>query len=427
MALVAFRDSGYDYFDEGNYILFTTDNTHNYLFDYVAKDLSQLSKLLERYVSKRMDIATFDLNNDYQDNDNDSTEIKEMLMSLHPYYAHEYREAIIKAIGYYFNDLLVYSSYTGNSFKCIYREKWYIERFTELAAAFLREDEKYSEKFYGKYKERVNADECESIEENFVDNIPTEQPIGFINEITTQKAVKNMLYLILDISAPIISELAMPQRIWLYSNIYQSDMEVIKKLSFRPPILYQSNHDYSLRTEYINKMYDLFKPLYGLSIVDIDCDGVPPGKLNFLNDAVKYAKTITKTEVYEECEINNLHQLLYLEILSMIQANTDIRKCKHCGKYFIVTNRKIAYCDRTDERGDRCSAVGSKCSFQKKLKTEYPLKIYNRAYKTHHARVQHGTMSRNDFLAWCDEAKENLNKVRAGELDIFIFEVWLNN
>ena len=109
----------------------------------------------------------------------------------------------------------------------------------------------------------------------------------------------------------------------------------------------------------------------------------------------------------------------------MLQDRVMVRKCRHCGKYFVVANRRIAYCDRVDEAGVRCSAVGSQQSFQKKMESDEALLIYNRAYKTHHARVRKGTMSKEDFELWYSEAKERMERARAGELDIAQFQEWL--
>ena len=126
-----------------------------------------------------------------------------------------------------------------------------------------------------------------------------------------------------------------------------------------------------------------------------------------------------------EYEVDDLRQLAYLEILLMIQEDTMIKKCKRCGKYFVVTNRNVAYCERVDESGVRCSEVGSHQNFQKKMASDEALQIYNRAYKTHHARVRKGAMSKEDFRLWYKEAKAKLEQVRAGELDIDNFQRWL--
>ena len=46
---------------------------------------------------------------------------------------------------------------------------------------------------------------------------------------------------------------------------------------------------------------------------------------------VEILRLIETAQIYEEYEICNLKQLLQMEILSMIQADTMIRKCRNCG------------------------------------------------------------------------------------------------
>ena len=62
-------------------------------------------------------------------------------------------------------------------------------------------------------------------------------PTPFISEITTQGMISNMLYFILDIAASDIDHLSIPQRAWLYGNIFhaaysQSTLTVTEQLSF---------------------------------------------------------------------------------------------------------------------------------------------------------------------------------------------------
>ncbi|MDD2586837.1 MAG: DUF6076 domain-containing protein, partial [Bacteroides sp.] len=98
----------------------------------------------------------------------------------------------------------------------------------------------------------------------------------------------------------------------------------------------------------------------------------------------------------------------------------------HCGMYFVVNNLNVEYCDRViDDEEKTCSEIGPKRSFQKKLEKDYPLKIYNRSYKTHYARVKKGRMSKSEFYNWYIEAKEKLALARNGELDINEYEKWL--
>ena len=169
----------------------------------------------------------------------------------------------------------------------------------------------------------------------------------------------------------------------------------------------------------------MFSPLYALSNINVMHDGIAENMRSYFKTAIKYAEQITSNQIWRGYEIDDLRQLLYLEVLTMIQSETMVRRCKNCGKYFVIRNRNTAYCDRATVSGQLCSEIGSKISFQKKMNSEEELKVYNRAYKTHFARYKSGKMTKADLDEWCIEAKEKLSKVRTGEMDISTFQAWL--
>lgn len=430
MAYALFNENSYEYLDENNRILFSIDNTHIHLFDYITKDLSCLSELLERYILQKIDIETFELKEQTNDTSNISR-IREILTSAHPYYIHEYRKVILNAIGDYFNKLLVYSFFHSDSKPKpdIEKKEWYTNRITALMEPLLQPDEHYPTDFYNNLKQWIDP-EAYKIEEFLIPDIPSKRPTGFYSEIKTQTSVYNMLYFILDISAAQIGELTMHQRAWLYGNIFQGEYKYLEEpaisehISFLSPLQPQYGHNSGKQLE-DNKIARTFLSLHDIQGLNIGRDGIPIGKAEPLDIAIEYAKAITTTTIYRKHEIDNLYQLLFLEIITMIESNIMIRTCKNCGKYFVVNNRKIVYCDRIDESGACCSAIGSNRSFQQKLEEDEALKIYTRAYKTHFARVRKKKMTQEDFSDWCSNAKKNLNKVRQGELAISTFQEWL--
>ena len=424
MVYIGFSDCGYECFNSGHYLLFSENNAHELLFNYVAQDLSCLPDLFEQYVSQRMDTSNFSILDCH--NDNTAIEkIKGVLITAHPYYKYNIREILIEEIGNYFNDLLLYLRYKLRQTISDYSEAWYMERITNLLYPLLELGDTYPKDFYNEFQKQNNeniftAGQPATEIETFIFNVPSEKPVGLDNEIRTQQAIYNMLYFLLDISAKGLEELTTPQRIWLYSNIMnfsQSSTDVSKRLSFKHPGLCQDNQS--------NMLDDMFRPLYDLGRLNVGRDGVPVDMSESFQSVIDYAKTVTTTTPYDKYKIDSLYQLLYLEILSMIQNKIMIRKCRRCGKYFVVPNRKVVYCSRTDESGMCCSKVGSQQAFEKKMKEDEALRIYNRAYKTHHARVRKKNMEQNDFLRWCNEAKQKLGQARTGELDIASFQKWL--
>lgn len=431
MGYALFNENSYKYLDEKNGdILFSTDNTHLQLFDYIAKDLSCLSGLLEEYILQIIDIETFELKRQTNDTGNIS-KIKEILASAHPYYIHEYRKIIINEIGDYFNKLLVYSFFHSESKPKpdMENKEWYTKRITALMEPLLQAGDTYPADFYYNLKKWI-APEAYEIEEQIIPNVSSKRPLGFSNEIKIQTSVYNMLYFILDISAAKIGELTIHQRTWLYGRIFQekyqylAEPDINEHISFLYPLQSQHEHNGGIQLEN-NEIAQTFLLLQDIQGLNIGRDGIPISKAELLNTAIEYARAITATTIYRKHMITNLYQLLYLEIVAMIESHIMIRKCKNCGKYFVVNNRKTVYCDRIDDSGACCSAIGSNRTFQQKLAEDEALKLYTRAYKTHFARVRKKKMTQEDFSDWCSNAKGNLNKVRRGELAISTFQEWL--
>lgn len=434
MALVRFGDNRYDYFNKNNYILFSADDTHNYLFDYVASDLSCLSKLLEQYISKKINITTFELKNNSNSIEN-IYKIKEILVSAHPYYRHEYKKTIIKAIGNYFNELLLYSVYTQNTLcrDCTLAQEWYYQRFRALIPSSLVRASDYSDgllplDFYHKYKiliDDVGYNECE-VDETFILDIPSKMPVGFYRELRFQQNIRNMIYFLLDISAQNMSNLTISQRIWIYSNIFKrqtdlSDMCVNRKLLFLPTLRLENNIQTEDASTFNNdnledNINDMFRPFYNLKSLDAANNSIPK---NMMDTIIEYAKTIDKNPIYEDYEISNIQELLTLEVLSMIRSESVIKKCENCGKYFVPKTKKNKYCSET------CYKVSKKKKFQQKRENDPALKLYDTAYKTHYARYRNEIISSKKFTTWQYEAKTKLDLVRAGELDISSFQEWL--
>lgn len=436
LGYVEFNDKGYEYFDTVRFVLFNTDDSHNNLFEYITKDLSRLPKLLEQYISKRLDTNTFEMCC-IQCDDNELIEIEKMLISTHPYYKYEYKKTIIQAIGGYLNTLIQYSIGSNCITEELVTREWYIERFKHLTQEVLSKYEPYPneltpEDFFISYESWIRdiyADSSVTFEEKFLYNVPFQKPIAFISVIDTQKTISNMLYFILDIAAPDIGHLATSQRVWLYGNIFQnlysqSILTVTQQLSFFKQPCFRDG-DRTQESEYCCKLDDIFSPLYVLNGINVEQNGIPVELLDKFHLAVEFAEHVISNMIYGEYKIDNLYQLLYLEIISMIQHGIMIRKCKNCGTYFVVKNRNTVYCERINEYGQSCSIIGPKLTFKEKMNNEECLKIYNRAYKTHFARFKKGKMTRIEFDKWCIEAKKKLIKVRAGKLELSTFQEWL--
>jgi hypothetical protein len=352
----------------------------------------------------------------------DADEIISILKSLHPYYEHEYENVFVKAVGEYLNSLLFYSHRRTRK---LYDKEWYLDRFKAFMPPLHKIDrQETAVKFYNKHRESIFADHDESIEEYFLlGQAPAE---GFYLELKTHEAISEMLFWVLDLSAPVVGELKVTERAWIYGHIGGSEIDVSKHLLFTPPILFRENRDYNPEQEHFIAMHELRKPILEFGISPIKYENAPPEIIDVLTRATDYAKRNSAAVPYEQYKISNLRELLYLEVVSMVQNNMSIKKCRNCGKYFAVADMKIEYCDRiAPGETKRCSIIGSQRAYQNKVKAEPALEIYNRAYKTHSKRVKNGTMTQDEFLAWRMEAKKRLGQVRNDELDIDEFKMWL--
>ncbi|TCL58895.1 hypothetical protein EDD76_10565 [Kineothrix alysoides] len=430
MALVRFTDDGYKFIDDRGILRFAEDKQHNLLFNYVSnKRLSELPELLEQYVVKKMDITTFILNN-YQYTDTDSEVISEFLASIHPYYRYNKKEVFVRMIGEYLNALLIKSSYREGQtpiFDPIYDRVWYTKRFEELT----NRHDVSADVYYDEYRKIVGDDGEEGfgLQPPHILNVPAKESIS---ELKIQDMVMRILYWVLDISATGMQDLIIPQRVWLYATIFNTssnrkEIHVTQKLSLIAPAKYDDDLEYTQQWKFIEEKKNAFSSLDSKLInFHANPSDITQKALAALDKAIECAGQIPSNEIHKEYKITDLYQLLFLEILKMIETNTIIRKCKHCDRYFIVTNLNMRYCFRVAEGEEKaCNIIGSKSTFDNKLETDYPLKLYNRAYKTHYKRINNDTFTRDAFSKWKKEAKEKLDEARAGILESSEFEKWL--
>ena len=408
--------------------MFSEDGDHHLLFEYITKDLSGVKDQFDAYIRCRLDLETLEVRKG-SSGEECLKQIEKTLKSAHPYYQYGFREACIDIIGTFFNRLLLYRCLDRRNFdpEIAKSEKWYLKTLEGLLEPFLRGGDEYPLDFYFKFRKQIGdyyytAGASKSDDEGLV-FMPYNESNLIPDVVSTQKAIRDFLYFVMDITVPDLSSLMTFQRAWLFKNIFRSqynklDLSAERHLSLVP----------NFPREYVGDYYDaIFSKLPHLKVKEIENNEVSEEQKATLRAAVNLAKKRKAEEemIYGEYNVTSLEQLLNIELLSMLRDETMIRKCKNCGKYFVVTNRNTAYCDRIDDSGERCSAVGPSREFQKKMKEDEALKIYTRAYKTHFARVKKGTMEKDAFTEWCKEAKERLEQARAGKLDVPTFQEWL--
>lgn len=435
MTYAVFYNDGYDYLDEGNYTLFSSDSTHEALFHYVAIDMTSLSELFEQYINSKIDSTTLELRHSTE-SDIIISKIIKLMKSFHPYYSHEYKKVIIKAIGEYFNELLIYSVYKQNSItpELPLQKDWYFNRLKGLMPFFIQEendfypDGAYPDDFYNKYRNWIDDRDFDTrrIEETLLP-VPKTMPSIFSAEIETHKTICSMLYFILDASADALKDLSISQRIWFFSNIFYSwsQTHITKRLSFLPPIIYKENDDYSHEVEHRSEIYDVFTPIYMLNNLDTEYENLSALIPESFSLAIEYAKKYGNSVFYEKYEINSLFELLLQEVLFMIKSNIKIKKCNNCGIYFATNKSNQIYCKRLFEKTQKtCSEIGPSRNHRK---NKDPVrKFYDTIYNKHYSLTRKDIpASMNKFNLWEKEASAKYKEMRNGELSVEAFTKWL--
>lgn len=109
----------------------------------------------------------------------------------------------------------------------------------------------------------------------------------------------------------------------------------------------------------------------------------------------------TSVTAEKEYIIDSLEDLLELEIKLMLESGCRIRKCRRCGKDFVVSPVSAEYCDVIDDTyGKTCALI----EYGEKIRPEVD-KIYKTAYKTQHARIRSGNATKEDVDQWRRDAK----------------------
>lgn len=99
------------------------------------------------------------------------------------------------------------------------------------------------------------------------------------------------------------------------------------------------------------------------------------------------------------------------------------KRCRLCGKLFAaIDGERTEYCSRKYSDHKFCRDIGAARVYQKKILSNPITRAYNRAYKTHSARIRYGTMTRQ---TWVAKAKRLRDACQSGKISLACFEKWL--
>ena len=121
--------------------------------------------------------------------------------------------------------------------------------------------------------------------------------------------------------------------------------------------------------------------------------------------------------------------ILELEFTKMLEQNVHFRKCKRCGKYFIMKGKyDTRYCDRVAEGESRsCQEFAAAENYKAKHADDKATAIYSKYYKRYSARVKVRQIKEADFKKWKYQAMTKRDECTAGDITAEEFAEWMEN
>ena len=122
----------------------------------------------------------------------------------------------------------------------------------------------------------------------------------------------------------------------------------------------------------------------------------------------------------EAYRFDTLGAFLYQDFFHGLAHHFLPKRCKNCGRYFLLAGGKYSdYCE-SPMAGDAtktCRDVGSRKKYDEKCRTDPVWLAYNRAYKAHYARYMKKKMTAAQFERWSRYAAELRDAAEKGTID----------
>ncbi len=141
------------------------------------------------------------------------------------------------------------------------------------------------------------------------------------------------------------------------------------------------------------------------------------------------ALTTLPTFLSQHYTFGAVADILELEFTKMLEHNVRFRKCKRCGKYFIMKgNYDTNYCDRIAEGETRnCQDLAAQENYKKKMADNAAIPMYQKYYKRYSARVRVKQIKEDAFKKWKYQAITKRDECSDGIITLAEFEQWLEN
>lgn len=250
--------------------------------------------------------------------------------------------------------------------------------------------------------------------------LPTEQIFAELHLI--QERILRWAFTVLDNTNPDLAKLNNAQRNALYGIIYGDAYTPLLETTVQK----STQLPYNYRLLGINMVFD---EQYERDVKDAlqQMQKNPSTTPDCVKELIHDASCMEGDFEIHTYVLETLEDLLKYEVYNMIQAEKRIKRCKNCGRYFVVDKSNMEYCDRIAAGETKpCSEIGKSRTYEQKIaKGGTAMALYRKAYKTHFARIRSGTMTREQFDAWKDEATAKRQEVESGILDMDEYATWL--
>ena len=126
-------------------------------------------------------------------------------------------------------------------------------------------------------------------------------------------------------------------------------------------------------------------------------------------------------------DVSTASEMLELEFTKMLEENIRFRKCKRCGKYFIMKgNYDTNYCDRIADGSTRtCQELAAIENYRAKAAENKEYALYSKYYKRYSARVKVRQIKEADFKKWKYQALTKRDECADGKITVEEYEAWL--
>lgn len=126
-------------------------------------------------------------------------------------------------------------------------------------------------------------------------------------------------------------------------------------------------------------------------------------------------------------EFGSVAEILELEFTKMLEANVRFRKCKRCGRYFIMKgNYDTNYCDRiAPGQTKNCQELAAIENYKAKIADNKAIPVYNKYYKRYAARVKARQIKEADFKKWKYQALTLRDDCADGKITVEAYIQWM--